>query len=596
MSGFEVAGVVLGSLPLVISAIEHYATLVQTIKRSIKYEIELKSLKHDLDAESLIFLDTLERVLDGLIPASQLEEQLNDPASPLWQDDSLNERLRGRLGRSYSVFTDTVKDMNATIQEIIQRLDLDGQGKVRWTERTGLKLALKRAGFSLRKRDFDNLIDRLRKHNRYLEKFTNRSIELEPLRKKRKQSSTLQKLAGHAKSAFHALEASFGCDCRGADSHTLLLGLAPQPPQLPSQSSKWQDKVGLQVVISGIYPRQLASLDKSIIWQEMSLEPTKDDSKNYAQHQIIQDYTQPPLHFQTASTKPDIPTRRSVRFFQVRQSQSSTLSQSSSQTTVTQIMNTTTTSIQPSMPIPPPQPSFVHIPSMCKIISASPSSSQTNCLGYIADGDRKFLLYPLACSFDPDSSCWSTISLRHILQDTVASTPPLTFWDRLTLAATVASAVLQLHASPWLNSAWNNNDVLFLQREGEQLYKQAFVARKIPHSSKTAVNSPNISIFNDTLLSLAIVLVELSLGPLETLQTPDDLQAGVYANMVTLWRLVENDRIGIVFGPKYQAAVKRCIELAKASTSLDEQIQQDVYEGVVSVLEDQAMRKNSAPR
>lgn len=69
MSGFEVTGVVLGSLPLIISAIEYYADLVQTVKRAIKYKTELKNLKRDLDAESTVFLDTLEHILDGLIPA-----------------------------------------------------------------------------------------------------------------------------------------------------------------------------------------------------------------------------------------------------------------------------------------------------------------------------------------------------------------------------------------------------------------------------------------------------------------------------------------------------------------------------------------------
>lgn len=65
--------------------------------------------------------------------------------------------------------------------------------------------------------------------------------------------------------------------------------------------------------------------------------------------------------------------------------------------------------------------------------------------------------------------------------------------------------------------------MLFLQREGERLCKQAFVAKQVPNPGKVAVKSSNISIFNETLLALAIVLVELSLGPLETLQTPEDL-------------------------------------------------------------------------
>lgn len=595
MSGFEVAGVVLGSLPLIVSAIEHYADLVQTVKRARKYLTELKNLKHDLDAESTIFLDTLERVLDGLIPAKQLEELLKDPTSTLWKDDTLNKRLQDRLGRSYSVFTHTVNDMNATVLGFIKRLDLDDQGKVRWTESTGFKLALKRASFSLQKRDFDDLIERLQKHNRYLEKFTNRSIEFEPSRRKRKQSSRLQKLGEYAKSVFHALEASFVCDCRDSNSHTALFGLAPRSSQLTSRSSKQQGKIEFQVVISGIFPEKAAPLDEAIIWQEMSLESAEDNPESYVQSQINQQPTQSLGYLSTASTGSVTLTRKSVRFFQALQTRSSIPSQSSSQTTLTQNTSTTIIPTQSTISIPQPQPSHVDISNMCKIICTSPASPHPDCLGYIVDGDRKFLLYPLARSSAPGKKCWSTVSLRQILQNTVASAPPLTPWDRLTLAATVASAVLQLHASPWLKSAWNNDDVLFLQREGERLYKQVFVAKQVPDPGKAAVEPSSFSIFNETLLALAIVLVELSLGPLETLQTPEDLRAGICANMVTLWRLVENDEIGIVFGPKYQSAVKRCIELAKASNSLDEHVQQDLYDGVVSILEDQATRKSSAP-
>jgi hypothetical protein len=333
MSGFEIAGVVLSSLPVIISAIEHYVDLVQTVKLAMKFKIELKNLKHNLDAESAVFLDTLERVLDGLIPAKQLEELLKDAASTLWRDDILNKQLQDRLGRSYNVFTDTVNDMNATVQEFIKRLDLDDQGNVRWTEGTGLRLALKRAGFSLRKRDFDDLIEPLRGHNRHLEKFTNGSIEFESSRRKRKKYSKLQKLGEYAKSAFHALEASFGCDCQGPDGHTALFGITPQSSRLGSRSSKPQGKIEFQVVVSGIFSEKGVSLDGAIIWQEMSLEAAEDDSNSHAQSQIDHYSTQSLGCLPTAPTRPDKLKRRRVGFCQALQIWSSTPSQLKTQTT-----------------------------------------------------------------------------------------------------------------------------------------------------------------------------------------------------------------------------------------------------------------------
>jgi hypothetical protein len=595
MSGFEVAGIVLGSLPLIISAVEHYADLVRTVRSAMKYKTELKNLKHDLDAEFIIFLDTLERVLDGLIPARQLEELLKDPTSTLWQDVTLNQRLLDRLGRSYDVFSHSVNEMNSVIREFINRLDLNDQGKVQWTESTGLRLAIKRAGFSLRKREFDDLVERLRKHNRYLEKFTNRSIEFEPSRRVRKQSSRFQYLGTYAKSIFDALEASFGCDCRGSDSHTALLGLDSQPSRPALQSSKRQEKLQFKIVVSGVLSENAAPSDKPTIWQEMSLESAEDDVEDGAQYQGIKCSAPASGRSPKSSDGTTRLIHKSVRFFGASRTQTPTPSQPNNPTNLTPNTSLSNQPSQPNTTVTQSQSSNVHVSSMCKTVLCPLASTHPDCLGYIIDGNRKFFLFPQKRSPASGKNCWSTVTLRQVLQKTVVSAPPLTPWDRLTLAATVSSAVLQLHASPWLKSAWSNEDVLFLQREGERLYQHAFVAKLVPDAGKAAVKSPDTVIFNETLLALAIVLVELSLGPLETLQTPDDLRAGIYANMVTLWRLVENNAVGVVFGPKYQAAVKRCIELAKTSHSLDEQVHQDLYEGVVAILEDQATRKHLAP-
>lgn len=462
---------------------------------------------------------------------------------------------------------------------------------------------MRQARFSLRKRDFDDLINRLRKHNRYLEKFTNRCIEFEPSRRKRKQSAKLRELGEYAKSVFHALDTSFGCDCRGSDSHTALFGLASRSPEITPESDKTRGKIEFQVVVSGIHPSTVAPDEEVVIWREMSLEPTKEESESNTQRQTLKCSTEP-QGGPSAATSPGPPTSKSVRFFQALHTRTSASTQSRSGAAIqrdiltnSRIGSQTSTAVlltPPTASTSQPPPSHMYVPSMCKIICTSPASTDSSCLGYIADGDCKFLLYPLSRSSALDEKCWSTISLRQILQNTAVCAPPLTPWDRLTLAATVAFAVLQLHDTPWLKPAWDHDDVLFLQREGGRLYKQVFIAKTVPNRGKAAIKPSQTSIFNETQLALAIVLVKLRLGPLELLQTAEDLRAGICANMVTLWRLVENDEIGIIFGPKYQSAVKLCIELAKVSSSFNEQVQQDLYNGVASVLEDQAMRRNSA--
>ncbi|KAL2006428.1 hypothetical protein VTN00DRAFT_9096 [Thermoascus crustaceus] len=78
MSGFEVAGIVLRSIPLVISALEHYSDGARTLKRWRSYDGELKSLIRSLNTEMVKFQNVCENLLQGIVPPSRIEEMLND--------------------------------------------------------------------------------------------------------------------------------------------------------------------------------------------------------------------------------------------------------------------------------------------------------------------------------------------------------------------------------------------------------------------------------------------------------------------------------------------------------------------------------------
>lgn len=128
MSGIEVAGLVLGSIPLIISALEDYADGVETIKKMIRYKKELRELVHDLQAEYCIFQDTCEWLLNGLTTTVELETLLENPEG--WKRQELARSLEERLNSKYQVYMDRVTDMNETIQEFKAKLDLGKDGKV----------------------------------------------------------------------------------------------------------------------------------------------------------------------------------------------------------------------------------------------------------------------------------------------------------------------------------------------------------------------------------------------------------------------------------------------------------------------------------
>lgn len=187
------------------------------------------------------------------------------------------------------------------------------------------------------------------------------------------------------------------------------------------------------------------------------------------------------------------------------------------------------------------------------------------------------------------------MSLQQIIRGSVDSAPPLMTWDQLALAAAMSLAVAQLYHSPWLKPGWDQNSFLFLKREGRELYSEAFVTSQMRDPGKTAVRSTGRNNCYGTLSTLAFLLVELCLGPLEKLQIQEDLVVGSLANLTTACRLVQNGSIHKKFGFGYQSAVDQCIQLAKSTRDCDDQVQRDFNDKVVSVLEDQAKRRPSGP-
>jgi hypothetical protein len=131
MSGFDVVGVVLGSLPLIISALEHYMDGVRTIQKWRQYIRELRSLIRNLDTERAKFQNICETLLLGIVPSSQIERMIDDPFGPLWLESEVSKKLRVRLWRSFKTFEETVMDMKEAIEEMGRRLDLGPDGKVR---------------------------------------------------------------------------------------------------------------------------------------------------------------------------------------------------------------------------------------------------------------------------------------------------------------------------------------------------------------------------------------------------------------------------------------------------------------------------------
>lgn len=174
---------------------------------------------------------------------------------------------------------------------------------------------------------------------------------------------------------------------------------------------------------------------------------------------------------------------------------------------------------------------------------------------------------------------------------------PLARGERLGLALTVASSVLQLYDTPWLHQYWSKRDILVDMTRKQEILERAFISELFPPPTTSDIPGYNLSypFRNLTLFCLGVVLIEITLGrTLESMRTEDDpLNENGEPDMLThlsiARRLLETGTILTEAGIRYGDVVYRCIwsEFGVLNTSLDNaDFRHAVYDGVIAPLEE----------
>lgn len=187
-------------------------------------------------------------------------------------------------------------------------------------------------------------------------------------------------------------------------------------------------------------------------------------------------------------------------------------------------------------------------------------------------------------------------SLKQLLQASGSYGTRLSRKDRLQIAATLASSVLQLDGTSWLRAQWTSDDILFHNAEEEKVGK----AHKYPYLAWRQCLAPTVTsqsvpklragkrvIHSEIIFALGLALVELCFGrTLSELQTLEDIdlhETAVTAN--TAMRLCNNTYDEM--GDQYGDVVRRCLyqPFDVREMSLDnEQLQQKVLDDIIMPL------------
>lgn len=413
-------------------------------------------------------------------------------------------------------------------------------------------------------------IGELKSFNQALTRLTKQSLELEPSRTETKaqRCPNFSVLQSYARTLFDTLRSGIQCNC---DSHAVKLRLESRSQRAEKEEDLLERTPFRVIFTSATDAGSRISTPYLWNWKEADIRCLAERPSRASFSPRSDD-----------ACSPQTPRRR-VTFDQVQIVES----KNSTTTTVIEQQITSTTLSTPEQ-----------IQDLCKTISLLQQPQRDLCIGYLTDGvKRKYGIYPLQPPPSCDQQQWAAYSLRQVLTRRANINRRLTKQDKLRVAVDLASSVLQLHKTPWLDEEWSDNDVYFIHRPGmspANVFEHPFVYRKISsrpaHQTVSSQRAPCRVIRNQTLFTLGILLIELLYGKsIEELQCPRDLDCEGTPGVAwcTAERLIE-DEIEYEAGPRYLDAVRRCIRCdfnRKVSSLDDEDFQRAVFDGVVAPLE-----------
>lgn len=119
MSGFEVAGVVLGVLPIVIEAIKCYDTISTKFRIFRQSSLGIQKFYNLLRVQRQLFLRESHFLL-GLIDVDEKKRRVmvENATHALWTDKELNHRLTHRLGDHYEACEAAVKTIHIILEGV----------------------------------------------------------------------------------------------------------------------------------------------------------------------------------------------------------------------------------------------------------------------------------------------------------------------------------------------------------------------------------------------------------------------------------------------------------------------------------------------
>ena len=139
MSGVEIAGIVLGSFPILLNCLRYYHDGFEPLEEWWNFRTHFIAFVDDIRHQMMRYNDNMIRLLDPIIADNgSLTMLVQDANDPRWTDGSLDTLLEQRLASEYDRFLRIIKRMEEVVVELKKLLRIQDDGVRRNTIHSSL--------------------------------------------------------------------------------------------------------------------------------------------------------------------------------------------------------------------------------------------------------------------------------------------------------------------------------------------------------------------------------------------------------------------------------------------------------------------------
>lgn len=125
MSGIEVAGLVLGSFPIILNCLDYYREGFEPLEEWWNFRTHFVAFIDDIRHQMMKYNENMIRLLDPIVANSDsLTTLVRDAEDPRWFDGSLTRLLEQRLASEHGRFLRIIRRMEEEIRELKRLLGI----------------------------------------------------------------------------------------------------------------------------------------------------------------------------------------------------------------------------------------------------------------------------------------------------------------------------------------------------------------------------------------------------------------------------------------------------------------------------------------